>query len=100
MELSLLNLLLVLLAGWLAGWGATRIGYPSVLGELLVGILLGPPVLGLLQGSPALAILAEIGILLMMLYVGMEIDPRELGQASWAGMLAAVGGFVTPFVLA
>ena len=35
MELSLMNLLLVLLAGWLAGWGASRLGYPSVLGELL-----------------------------------------------------------------
>lgn len=100
MELSLANLLLVLLAGWLAGWGATRLGYPSVLGELLIGILLGPPLLGLLHGSDALAVLAEIGILLMMLYVGMEIDPRELGRASWAGLLAALGGFITPFVLA
>lgn len=100
MELSLLNLLLVLLAGWLAGWGATRLGYPPVLGELLVGILLGPPLLGLLQGNEALDVLAQIGILLMMLYVGMEIDPRELGRASWGGMLAAVGGFVTPFALA
>lgn len=100
MELSLVNLLLVLLAGWLAGWAATRVGYPSVLGELVVGILLGPPLLGLLGGSEALAVLAEIGILLMMLYVGMEIDPRELGRASWGGMLAAIGGFITPFVLA
>lgn len=100
MELSLINLLLVLLAGWLAGWGASRLGYPSVLGELLIGIVLGPPALGLLQGGEALGVLAEIGILLMLLYVGMEIDPRELGRASWGGMLAAVGGFITPFVLA
>jgi Kef-type K+ transport system membrane component KefB/mannitol/fructose-specific phosphotransferase system IIA component (Ntr-type) len=100
MELSLSNLLLVLLAGWLAGWAATRVGYPSVLGELLIGILLGPPLLGLLTGGDALAVLAEVGILLMMLYVGMEVDPRELGRASWPGLLAALGGFVTPFVLA
>jgi Kef-type K+ transport system membrane component KefB/mannitol/fructose-specific phosphotransferase system IIA component (Ntr-type) len=99
-ELSLLNLLLVLLAGWLAGWAATRVGYPPVLGELLIGIVLGPPLLGLLHGGEALAVLAEIGILLMMLYVGMEIDPRELGRASWPGLLAALGGFFTPFVLA
>jgi Kef-type K+ transport system membrane component KefB/mannitol/fructose-specific phosphotransferase system IIA component (Ntr-type) len=100
MQIDLLNLLLVLLAGWLAGWGATRLGYPSVLGELLVGILLGPPLLGLLHGSEALSVLAEIGILLMMLYVGMEVDPRDLGRASRAGLLAAAGGFVTPFALA
>lgn len=100
MELDLLNLLLVLLSGWIAGLVAVRIGYPSVLGELLIGILLGPAVLGILYGTEALEVLAEIGILLMMLYVGMEIDPRELGKASWGGFLAAIGGFVTPFVLA
>jgi Kef-type K+ transport system membrane component KefB len=70
-----------------------------VLGELMAGILLGPPLLGWLGGGPALAVLAEVGILLMMVYIGMEIDPRELGRASRAGLLAAIGGFITPFVL-
>ena len=100
MELNLLNLLFVLLAAWVAGNVAERFRYPSVLGELLVGILLGPPVLGLLEASEALAVLAELGVLLMMLYIGMEIDPRGLARASWGGFLAAVGGFITPFVLA
>ncbi len=100
MELDLVNLLLVLLAAWLAGNLAERFRYPSVLGELLAGILLGPPLLGLLHGTEALAVLAELGVLLMMLYIGMEIDPRELKKASWPGFLAAIGGFVTPFVLA
>lgn len=100
MELSLLNLLLVLLAAWLAGNLASRFGYPAVLGELLAGIVLGPPLLGILHGSPAIAVLAEVGVLLMMLYIGMEVDPRDLKKVSWAGTLAALGGFITPFVLA
>lgn len=100
MELDFLNLFFVLLAAWVAGALATRLGYPSVLGELIAGILLGPPLLGLLHGSDELAVLAEVGILLMMLYIGMEIDPAELGKASWAGLLAAIGGFSVPFVLA
>jgi Kef-type K+ transport system membrane component KefB/mannitol/fructose-specific phosphotransferase system IIA component (Ntr-type) len=98
MELHLLNLLLVLLAAWAAGSVAERLGYPSILGELLAGILLGPPLLGLLHSQEALGVLAELGVLLMMMYIGMEIDPRELGRASWAGFLAAIGGFFTPFV--
>jgi len=98
MELSLLNLLLVLVAAWLGGLLATRLGYPSVLGELLAGMLLGPPLLGVLHGSEALAVVGELGVLLMMLYIGMEIDPRELGRASKGGVLAALGGFITPFV--
>ena len=99
-ELDLLNLLWVLLAAWLAGNLAERFRYPSVLGELLVGIVLGPPLLGILHTTPALTVLAELGVLLMMLYIGMEIDVRGLGKASWAGLLAAVGGFITPFVMA
>jgi Kef-type K+ transport system membrane component KefB/mannitol/fructose-specific phosphotransferase system IIA component (Ntr-type) len=99
MELSLLNLLAVLVVAWLAGLIASRLGYPAVLGELLAGIALGPPLLGLLQGGEALAVIAEVGILLMMLYIGMEIDPSELGRASKGGLLAALGGFITPFVL-
>lgn len=100
MDLSLANLLFVLLAAWMGGALAMRVGYPAVLGELLIGILLGPPILGLLTGDPALAVLADVGILLMMLYVGMEIEPKELGKASWGGFLAAIGGFITPFVMA
>lgn len=99
MTLSILNLLAVLLVAWLAGIAASKLGYPSVLGELLAGIILGPPLFGLLHGSDPLAILAELGILVMMLYIGMEIDPKELGKASKGGVLAALGGFITPFVL-
>ncbi|MEM7105482.1 MAG: cation:proton antiporter [Bacteroidota bacterium] len=99
MELSILNLFLVLLAGWTGGQIAYRFGYPSVLGEILAGLLLGPPLLGLLYGSEALNVLAEVGILLMMLYIGMAIDPKELRKASGGGILAALGGFIVPFVL-
>ncbi len=98
MDLHVGNLLLVLLSAWAFGGVVERLGYPAILGELLAGILLGPPLLGILHAEPALEVLAQLGVLLMMMYVGMEIDPRELGKASWAGFLAAVGGFVTPFL--
>ena len=99
MEFSVLNLLLVLLAGWLSGLLAARLGYPSILGELIAGVVLGPPLLGLLHGSEALMVLADLGVLLMMFYIGMEISPKELAKASWTGFLAAVGGFALPAVL-
>lgn len=98
MEFSILNVLLVLLVAWLAGLLSARLGYPSVLGELLAGIVLGPSLLGFLEASAALNVLAELGIVVMMLYIGMEIDPKELGRASKGGLLAALGGFITPFV--
>jgi Kef-type K+ transport system membrane component KefB len=99
MELSLLNLVLVLLAAWLGGNLATRLGYPSVLGELIAGILLGPPLLGLLEASDAIKVLAQVGVLLMMLYVGLEINFNDVKKASWPGFLAAIGGFIVPALL-
>ncbi|MEX1054644.1 MAG: cation:proton antiporter, partial [Rhodothermales bacterium] len=94
MHLDLFVLLIVLLAAWVAGALASRLGFSSAIGALVAGIVLGPPVLGFLSGSPALSVLAEVGALLMMLYLGTEIDPRKLGPASWSGLLAAIGGFV------
>ncbi len=99
MELHLVPLLSVLAAAWIAGRAATRLGYPAILGELLVGILAGPALLGWLQPDESLGVLAELGVLLMMLYIGLEIDPSDLRRASWPGLLAAIGGFIVPFVL-
>lgn len=99
MELSLLNLVLVLLAAWLGGNLATRLGYPSVLGELVAGILLGPPLLGFLEPNEATKVLAQVGVLLMMLYVGLEINFNDVKRASWPGFLAAIGGFIVPALM-
>ena len=71
MELSILNLLFVLLAALIAGNISKRLGYPSILGELAAGIILGPPLVGWLECSESLEVLAEVGVLLMMLYIGM-----------------------------
>lgn len=98
MEFDLVNLLLVLVIAWVAGVAATRLGYPSILGELAAGIIFGPPLLGWVEHSEALHVLAEVGVFLMMLYIGMEVDYRDIAKASWPGLLAALGGFFTPFI--
>ncbi|CAN5657358.1 N/A [soil metagenome] len=99
MELDILNLLLVLGVAWIAGTVVQRLGYPSVLGELGAGIVLGPPLLGWLSVGDPLMVIADLGVLLMMVYIGMEIDLRDLGRASTGGLLAAIGGFFVPFGL-
>ncbi len=97
--MNLVNLLLIMAAALGGGMVAKRLGYPSVLGELVAGILLGPPLLGWLPADESLAILGELGILLMMLYIGLHIDLGDLRRVSWAGILAAAGGFLVPAVL-
>jgi Kef-type K+ transport system membrane component KefB len=75
---------------------AAKLGYPSVLGELLGGIMFGPPLLGLLQPSEPVKLLGEFGVLLMMVLIGMHLDLSDLRKASTPGLLAAAGGFVIP----
>jgi Kef-type K+ transport system membrane component KefB len=98
-QLDILNLFVVLAVAWVAGTIVSRLGYPAVLGELGAGIVLGPPLLGWLTVGDPLRVIADLGVLLMMTYIGMEIDLRDLGRASTAGLLAAVGGFFVPFAL-
>ena len=95
--IDLMGLALVLIAAWSAGWVANHFGYPAVLGELVAGIVLGPPLLGLLSDGEGLVVIGELGIVLMMLYIGTEIDVDDLKRASRAGLLAAIGGFIVPF---
>lgn len=96
MSLDVLNLTLVLAAALAGGWVANRFGYPAILGELGAGILLGPPLLGLLGADDALAVIGKLGVVLLMLYIGLHLDPRDIGGATKAGLLAAFGGFVVP----
>lgn len=98
MEFSLLNLLLVLLVAAIGGAISLRMGYPALMGEMVAGIVFGPMMLGWIHGSDGLKLLAEVGVFLMMLYIGLEVDHRDLLKASWPGFLAAAGAFVVPFL--
>jgi Kef-type K+ transport system membrane component KefB len=95
----LVSLLLILVAAWFMGALFSRYGLPFVLGELLAGIILGPPVLGIIGHSPAIEVLAELGIFFVMFHTGMEMDPKELLEHKWPSLAVAVGGFILPFLL-
>ncbi len=74
---------------------------PAVLGEILAGIVIGPSVLGLVDLTDtrgvSLTMLAEIGVLLLLLQVGMEMDLGELRKVGAASLSVAVIGVVIPF---
>lgn len=95
----MISLLVVLVASWFIGYLFSRNGLPFVLGEMLAGIILGPPILGIVTPSPAIELLAELGIFFVMFHTGMEMDPKELLEHLWPSLSVAVGGFVLPFVL-
>jgi Kef-type K+ transport system membrane component KefB len=95
---------IILLSAKLAGYLSVRLGQPSVLGELLVGILLGPSVVDLLHLpfiDPAvghtIAELGELGVLLLMFIAGLELHLDELTRNT---RVAAYRGFLRVLVLA
>lgn len=69
------------------------------MGELLAGVVLGPPVLAIVTPSPAIELVAEFGIFFVMFYTGLELDPRELLEHLWSSLFVAIGGFIVPFGL-
>lgn len=98
-EFDILNLLLILTVAWLFGNAAGHVGYPALMGEILAGIVFGPAILGLLHPSEALDIFAELGVFLLMFYVGMEVDVQELFELGPQALMVAFGGFILPFGL-
>ncbi|MFW5905624.1 MAG: cation:proton antiporter [archaeon] len=97
--IDIVSLLLVLSVAWVFGSISERVGYPAMMGEILAGIVFGPPLLGLLQPTEVLEVLAELGVFLLMIYVGMEIDLHELFKLGPQSLMIAIGGFVLPFGL-
>jgi Kef-type K+ transport system membrane component KefB len=95
----MISLLLILVVAWVLGSVFSRFGLPNMLGQVLAGLLLGPPLLGLIGPSPAIELIAELGIFFVMFHTGMELDPRKLLERFWPSIAVALGGFLLPFAL-
>ena len=94
--------LLVILAG--AKIGAeimTRLRQPAVIGELVVGMLLGSSVLGWItvDEGGVISIMAEIGVILLLFEVGLETDVRDFVRLGGSALSVASIGVLTPLVL-
>jgi Kef-type K+ transport system membrane component KefB len=111
MDLMLLVYVLLIIAFAKAlGEAVSRINQPPIVGELLAGIVLGPFILGRLfvglhdmwePGSRSTFIgqLADLGMLFLMLYVGLEFSPKLIKASSWLGAGIAAVGIAVPAVL-
>jgi monovalent cation:proton antiporter-2 (CPA2) family protein len=96
--LFFVQVLIIVLATKLAGDLSVRLGQPSVLGKLLVGILIGPAVLGWIETSNLIDALAEIGVLLLMFIAGLETDIKELNRTRNSSVAVGAGGIILPLL--
>ena len=92
--------LLLLIVSRVLGEIAERLGQPAMIGEIAAGVLLGPSVFNLVQFTSEIRALADLGVLLLVFLVGMEMELDALwkafrGRGAWVG----VSGFVVPLGL-
>ncbi len=101
----------IILASRLVGYVFRRIGQPQVVGEMLAGILLGPSLLGWLAPGFSAALfpvsslgllnaVSQLGLVLFMFLVGLELNAKELYEYGHATILMSHVSIVVPFVLA
>jgi len=106
----LLALAVVVVVGRLLGVLFRRAGQPPVIGEVVAGILLGPSFLGLVSPAafqwllpreiaPLLGVVSQIGVILYMFLVGLELNPELLKKRVNATLAISLSGIVLPFTL-
>jgi Kef-type K+ transport system membrane component KefB len=93
-------LVVMLVAARLCGAVAKAVGQPTVLGELVAGVLLGASVLGLVDPEVEVVhLLSELGVILLLFAIGLETDLGKLLRVGGASAAVAAVGVVLPFAL-
>jgi Kef-type K+ transport system membrane component KefB len=92
----LLALFVLLLAAKLGEEAARRLGQPAVIGELLGGFLVGPYALGLAQVGEGTLVFSEIGVVILLFAVGLEVRTDDLLAVGRPAVLTALIAMVLP----
>ena len=98
---------IIIAASRVAGAVARRFGQPRVLGELVIGVILGPTLLDMLHWPIFHGIelevtvfeLAELGVLLLMFLVGLEVNLKELARVGRIAAVAGTAGALLPVLI-
>ena len=94
----LIVLACLLIAAKIAGYLSQKLGIPAVLGQLTIGILVGPSVLGWLHPEPLINSFASLGVILLMFIAGLETDMMQMRRVGGAALVSACLGVMLPFV--
>ena len=94
------ELLILMTVVWVVAVLLRRIGLPTIMGELVMGVVLGPAVLGWVQPREVIEVLAQMGIFFLMLHTGVQTDPKEFFTAMRSSLGVAVVGAAVPFAAA
>ncbi len=94
---ALLSLFVILLAAKIGDEIFKRLGQPTLIGEILAGVVVGPAVLGLVEPSDVIDVFAELGVVFILFWVGLETRIHELLGVGRSAALVGVLGVIVPF---
>ncbi|MGJ5640352.1 cation:proton antiporter [Latilactobacillus curvatus] len=92
------TLAIILISTLLAGHMSKWIGMPAVIGQLLVGIILGPALFGVLHENSFIHTFSEIGVVLLMFIAGLESNLTLLKKYFKPSLVVAVLGVIVPMI--
>ncbi|MCX6618132.1 MAG: cation:proton antiporter [Acidobacteria bacterium] len=101
----MLGLAILLMAAKIGGHAAVRLGQPAVLGELVVGIVLGNlalvgvPGLAQITHDPMVDMIARLGVIILLFEVGLESTVGEMLRVGRTALSVAALGVLAPFAL-
>ena len=110
LAILLIQITTIILVARFCGWIFRKIGQPSVIGEIIAGIILGPSLLGMYFPEFSLALfpsdsmgnlkfLSQIGLILFMFVIGMELDMKVLKNKANDAVVISHASIVFPFAL-
>ncbi|MBX2956141.1 MAG: cation:proton antiporter [Cyclobacteriaceae bacterium] len=110
LAILLAQIVVVILVARLFGWICKKIGQPTVIGEIIAGIVLGPSLVGLyfpefftalfpVQSLGNLQFLSQIGLIMFMFVIGMELDLKVLKNQAHEAVVISHASIVIPFAL-
>lgn len=110
LSILILQIIIIIIISRIMGWLMSLISQPTVIGEILAGIMLGPSLLGMffpevfiwifpLESLKNLEILSQIGLILFMFIIGMELDIGVVRQRAKDAFFISNASIVVPFLL-
>ncbi|HEY6144276.1 MAG TPA: cation:proton antiporter [Flavobacterium sp.] len=110
LAILLAQIVTIILVARFFGWVFRKIGQPSVIGEIIAGIALGPSLLGLyfpefsstlfpVASLGNLQFLSQIGLILFMFVIGMELDLKVLQNRAKDAIVISHASIIFPFAL-
>jgi Kef-type K+ transport system membrane component KefB len=110
LAILLAQIVMIILVARLFGWVFKKIGQPTVIGEIIAGIVLGPSLVGLyfpafsaalfpVESLGNLKFLSQIGLILFMFVIGMELDVKILKNKASEAIVISHASIIIPFAM-